>query len=96
MIKNLREMSIYESLHDHVIIPYQIRDYGWDCQVFYYSKASNEVYDQGIYQYDNNGVCFNDKSKNHNIVKQTATQNLHPKLKKAVVEWKKLYKGNTR
>lgn len=98
MISNLREMYVYESLHNHVVIPYRKQENGdlWMCRVFYYSNALNEVLDQGIYQYDNNGVCIDDDSKLKNVVKQTATQNLHPKLRAAVKEWKQRFKGENK
>ena len=91
-MQNLKEMCIYESLHNHVAIPIKQTEFGWICQVFYYNKETNEIYDQGDYEYSNDGICYNDNTKLHNLIKQTATQNLHIKMQKVVKEWKRIYK----
>ena len=91
-MQNLKEMFIYESLNGHVAIPYKQTSYGWICQVFFHNKSTNEVYDQGDYEYSNDGICYNDNTKQHNLHKQTATCNLIPKMRKAVQEWKRYYK----
>lgn len=95
-MKNLRLMCVYTNFDmDLYIIPFtQDFDGDFKCKVFKYDKVQNTVTGKGHLWYEPSGVCIG-VPHSYNITVQVATNILHPKIKKAIVEWKKEFKkGN--
>lgn len=95
-MKNLRLMCVYTNFdRDLYIIPFK-QDFDEDfmCMVFKYNKEQNNVTEEGALWYKPSGVCYG-VPHYYNITVQVATNVLHPKIKKAIVDWKKSFKkGN--
>ena len=88
---NLRKMCVYKDLHNHYVIPMYTKDDDWMCKTFYYDPTKNEVKDQGCFWYAKDGTCLGVTERN--VHQMVATSLLHPKIKKAIKEWKIYYKN---
>ena len=95
-MENLRLMYIYTNFdRDLAIIPYKnLNEDTFICNVFKYDKLNNIVQNPGDYFYHRSGICFGVNGKN--ITTIVALQNLHPKMQKAIKEWKKQYKKDNK
>ena len=90
---NLRLFYTYTNTNrDVYAIPYQLLENinVFACQVFTYNKQNDFVKDIGTYFYTSDGECPGTLAKHVTVM--TTTNNLQPKVQKAIKDWKKQFK----
>lgn len=88
-MKNLRLFYIYTNFDRNIyILPIEYdEECNWyTCKLFSFNKNNSEVHDLGYKYYKKDGTCTN--STNYNAKVIVALSILHPKLQKAIKNYK--------
>lgn len=97
LMKNLRLFYIYTNFNrDIYILPIEFdEECSWyTCKLFSFNKDKGEVHDLGYKYYKKDGTCtfFTNYTANYNAKVIVALSILHPKLQKAIKNYKAFIK----